>query len=631
MSRIFEGAEHKTPTAISKRRGPKFLLRDNDTKFGRSLDAVATSIGSTAEQECDETAAGPSGGAMHFDQRHALALVVVLLVAGCGRGPVSHEIALSRRFPDVNHPGVTLPGCPFASPLLVSTQLVVADSDGIIRGLDPATGALSFSVTLPAPAGEQAFVVATPALVGDRLIVAYHTIAQGGALDVTTPRLRHRLAAVDLSTHALDPALPAFDFSAAVAGNDGAMVTFLPAHQMARGEVKHVTPFGSSLGRVYVTFGNVRDLQPWHGWLFEVDLDAWRRGAAPITASLTTTADSDCGPENSDGAREQLCGGGLWSPSGPLIVDQPDGNYEVIVSPGNGRTDPRRADFANTLMRVPPGLHFDPGCDATACAGFDFASPSPGCVESCQRLYIPRLMPGEPQIMPESGACDGLTTFACWGKLDYADGGTPVQLSLVGGHRVLVYATKEGTVTLVDADHLGTLYDRKRLVAVCGTKSDRCEMDWAGMIVTQPALYEGDGDPLIVVPTFMPDHTHEAGVFGIKVSDAGGKPALTVVWQAPAAGSGEARTRFRRHPSRATVAAPLGGKSYAFVIEVNPGKQGRLQALRVADGSLAAETPLAGPGLRFIRPAIDGDMIYLNSCDSDHGPGYVEAYQVTAH
>jgi hypothetical protein len=51
-------------------------------------------------------------------------------------------------------------------------------------------------------------------------------------------------------------------------------------------------------------------------------------------------------------------------------------------------------------------------------------------------------------------------------------------------------------------------------------------------------------------------------------------------------------------------------------------------ALRAGDGSVAAETPLDGPGLRFILPAVGGDMVYVNSCDSDDGPGYVEAYRI---
>jgi outer membrane protein assembly factor BamB len=583
--------------------------------------------------------------------RCTLGLVVALgsaLVAaagaGCsdgdpGAGPVvpgEHPITLMRRFPVDAQPGVSAAGCTFASPLPVDgangTALLVAASDGTLAAVDAVSGVLQWRVTLPAPAGEQPILVATPVIAGGHAFVAYHTIAAGAAgaaYDVRAPRRRHRLAAVDLALGAVDDAFPPFDFAAAVPGNDGATISFLPAHAMARGELVHVRPAGATLGRVYVSFGNVQDLQPWHGWLFAVDLDAWHAGGAPIAATLLTTPEGDCGPENSDGARGRRCGGGLWGPAGPLVVDDGSGaDPTLIIAPGNGETDLGRHDFANTLMRLPLDLAFDSGCDAAACADFRVDDPAPACAASCRNLYIPRLAPGEQPELPESGACDQLGLYDCWGRMDYADGSTPVRLTLADGRHVLVYATKDGVVSLVDADQLGVLYDRRRIVAICGTRDDECDMDWAGMIVTQPALAQRGSDPLIIVPTFMADHSHDAGVFALGISDDGSGPRLTAAWQHPAAGSDEARRRFRRHPSRATVAAPLGGESYAFVVEVVPGGQGQLLALRVADGTLAASATLTGPGMRFIRPAVHGDTVYVTSCDSDSGPGHVEAYQL---
>src|SRR5262249_6926533 len=99
-----------------------------------------------------------------------LALVgVFALVAcsACSASSISHEIALDRVFPTGEHPGVTLPGCPFASPLVNGAELVVADTDGTVRRLDRMSGDQLSSVSLPAPAGEQAFIVATPVAVGD--------------------------------------------------------------------------------------------------------------------------------------------------------------------------------------------------------------------------------------------------------------------------------------------------------------------------------------------------------------------------------------------------------------------------------------------------------------------------------
>ena len=112
------------------------------------------------------------------------------------------------------------------------------------------------------------------------------------------------------------------------------------------------------LGLVYVSFGNVRDLQPWHGWLFEIDLDAWQAQAQneiddagdgvnptdpvnPITGTLVTTAaEGDCGAEDSDGPREMACGGGIWAARGPEVIADPaspDG-YALLVATGNGLT-----------------------------------------------------------------------------------------------------------------------------------------------------------------------------------------------------------------------------------------------------------------------------------------------------
>jgi hypothetical protein len=300
----------------------------------------------------------------------------------------------------------------------------------------------------------------------------------------------------------------------------------------------------------------------------------------------------------------------------------------MIVAPGNGETDLGRHDYANTLMRLPLDLGFDPGCDLAACADFRVDDPSSACVESCRNLYIPRPAPGEQPERPESGACDGLGLYDCWAKLDYADGSTPVQVTLADGRPLLVYATKEGVVSLVDGAQLGRLYDRRRIVSMCGTRDDECYWDWAGMIVTQPAVGALGSDPLVIVPTFMPDRTHEAGVFALTVRDDGSGPRLQPAWQYPRAGSDDARSRFRRHPSRAVVAAPLGGESYAFVVEVVPGGEGQLLALRVSDGTLAASASLTGPGQRFIRPAVHGDTVYVTSCTGDSGPGQLEAYQL---
>ena len=128
-------------------------------------------------------------------------------------------------------------------------------------------------------------------------------------------------------------------------------------------------------------------------------------------------------------------------------------------------------------MRVGSGLAFDPACDASACASFDPDLPALSCIESCKNLFVPRIPAGDPALLPESGVCDGATMFECWEKLDYVGGSTPVRLETASGKSVLAYPTKDGHVYLVDANHLGTLYQRKKLVDVCGTVAEPCQLD----------------------------------------------------------------------------------------------------------------------------------------------------------
>jgi hypothetical protein len=88
-----------------------------------------------------------------------------------------------------------------------------------------------------------------------------------------------------------------------------------------------------------------------------------------------------------------------------------------------------------------------------------------------------------------------------------------------------------------------------------------------------------------------------------------------------------ARTRFRRHPSRATLATPNAREEHAFVVDcAPPGGIGRLLAIRSRDGKLAGAVDLAGPGLRFAAPLVEGDAVFVPSCDGDGGEGAIEAF-----
>lgn len=544
-------------------------------------------------------------------------------------------LAAERLFPTEARPAERYEACHFASPLAYEsaegTRVLLSVGHQIVA-VDPHTGERAWAVTLPAPAGEMGFVVGTPWKVEDRLVVGYHTTTESeDNRDVTDRRHRHLVAVIDLESGALDSGFETLELGGSVLDADGLPVEFEPPQALGRAEIVGAKLPGDAFGKVYVTFGNARDIQPWHGFAFEVDLDLWLADGpeAAISGFFVDTPESDCGPRGQSGSRERICGGGLWAPSGPLVLPRDDG-YELILASGNGQLDLARQDYANTLMRVPPGLAFDPGCDPEACADFDPDAPAIACVESCSALFIPRMPEGEDfSTLVSEGRCAGDTMFECWAKLDYVGGSTPERVTLPG-YELLLYPTKDGSVYLVDAANLGTQYERRQLVPVCGTPTSPCRMDWAGMIVTKPTLTTLDGEPLALIPTFMPDDEQEAALVALKVKLVGGRPALEEAWRWPAAGTPSARERFRVHPSRVSLMTLPDGREVALVVEprTSGSDPGRLLVLDVSNGELLLDQPLNGRGYRFLQPLVLEDRVYLPSCETNAGDAWLEAYRI---
>jgi hypothetical protein len=516
-----------------------------------------------------------------------------------------------------------VPGCQLASPVASPGGFIAASGDRV-RAFS-LQGDLLWDTTLPAPAGQKAFVVATPLLRAGELFIGYHTVSSEAPFDVNQARLSQRVLVLDAASGAPSPDYEPLALEHTFAGNDGASIPFRADRALGRSALVAGSAAGSD--RLIVTFGNARDIQPWHGFAFELDLERWRvaGAAAAPSGSLIVTPEAECGPDGRTGSRDRRCGGGLWAPAGPTLVTEGDG-FALILAPGNGQLDLGRHDYANTLMRAGPGLDFDPRC-GSACDAFDPDAPSAECVQSCRDLFIPRDAPGDPFPLPESGACDGLSLFECWQALDYVGGSTPVQVAFEG-RELLVYPAKDGAVYLIDWEHLGRLYDRKQLVSVCGTRADPCRQDWAGMIVTRPTVLDDAGRPLIVVPTFMPDATHPAGVFALGLAQGAGGPRLQVEWQYPAPGSPEARLAFRQHPTRAAV-VEVDGTQVVVVVDVQRGGRGRLIALRAHDGAPLGEVELGGPGYRFVEPLVAGANVVVTSCDGDAGPSQLELFQLS--
>jgi hypothetical protein len=568
-----------------------------------------------------------------------LALVLLLMAAGCSERSapeVERELAVGvrRLFPTDAQPGHSWTDCMSASPLAIESQgerFVLVAAGEMLSAIDPETGAARWEIAIPAPDDQRAWIVATPALAGTKLVVVYQRIALN-----KRQRFSHHALVIDLEARALDPSFPELAIYATRPSFDGEDVDFSAANAVSRAALVHAPLPGRELGLVYVAFGNSQDIQPWHGWVFELDLEAWRGArteddpaAAAISGVLLTTPEHDCGKSGKSGSREMLCGAGVWSPAGPKLYAS-EGGFELLVPTGNGILDLNRRDYAHALLRLRRGLEFDPRCEMARCQDFDPRDPQHDCIESCRDLFIPRIPAGAPPLQPETGACDGMSLFECYAALDYDLGAnSPARLTLASGRAVYLLPAKDGAVYLIDGEHMGKLHDRLQLAEPCGAADDPCRIDWAGMMVTEPLLVDVAGEKLALFSTFEADHTHPAGIYALRVEEDAQGVRLVRVWQAPGYDDPLAIQVFRQHPSR-MAALQVGGQSYAFVVDVYQGQRGRLLGVRAQDGAFVVSEELRGPGIRFAQPLALDDRLYVASCSADSGPGQIEAFELTA-
>ncbi len=555
----------------------------------------------------------------------AAAVIVVLAIAGLW-GLTGGAGALHR-----------VPGDYMASPVLVhwvgQTSIAVASKKGWVAAIEPGTSRARWSLDLAAPAGEEVYLLATPTHVDGHLVIAYQTRRIS---DHT--RMRHRVVVVDVQSGKLHPEFPLVELSASKPAIDGSgPVKFSPKNALSRSALAHGRPAGTGLGNVYVSFGNWDDIQPWHGWVFELSLDAWRSAGADaaVTSIFLATPETHCPVEGESGEHDMICGGGVWTPAGPLV--QPRGDtYELLVPTGNGQLDLARRDYANGLLRLEPGLDFDPQCDAKLCTDFDQVRPSEACLASCANLFIPRLRSGDAPLRPASGVCDKLTFMECYAVLDYDLGANaPARVELENDLAVIVQPGKDGSVYLIDAKHLGTLYDREVIVEICGAVADSCDDDqWRGMMVTQPTVAHVRGEPVVLVPTFMFDRTHPAGLVALKVVVVDGVPQLEPFWQAPDFDTPEALARFRYYSSRVVIEPAAGEReARAWIVEAKKvsrksfwkrpwaairdawtgRSKGELIGVRVSDGEIVARIRLEGSGARYTLPLLHEGLLYVSS------------------
>ncbi|MFP4599909.1 MAG: hypothetical protein ACLFVJ_16745 [Persicimonas sp.] len=221
-----------------------------------------------------------------------LGCLMLVAAVGCGSdAPVEEEEPdevtpesweIERLFPSAENEGVEFNGCIYGSPFLYeggeSTSLITLDAEGELAALDPDTGAERWSMTLPAPEGEAPLALSQPARIDDhRIVVAYHTVPGGkDEIDANTTRLSHRVTVVDLAEGQVAEDFGTITLEAELPANeDGSTVAFRPGHALSRPDIELGRAEGDQFGKAYVTMGNTRDIQPWHGWAVEIDLDAW--------------------------------------------------------------------------------------------------------------------------------------------------------------------------------------------------------------------------------------------------------------------------------------------------------------------------------------------------------------------
>jgi hypothetical protein len=556
-----------------------------------------------------------------------LVLASYFALSGFTRSTSPKPYKLSRLFPEDANASVTFDESIIATPLLDNSQdrpfIIVPVSNGVIAALDSETGALVWQIKVPVPKNQQAQIISTPVIIGSKLVVLYQCLEKGS-------RTSHRLVVVDLDQRQLDESFPVLVLSAEKPAADGvSAVKFSPPTAFSHSAVKHAIRPDSKWGSLYIAFGNAGDTQPYHGWLFEIDMDTWQQQGAKqaIRNILLTTPESECPVTMQYGTQEMICGGGIWTPAGPQLYPAAD-SFELFVPTGNGQIDLARHDYANAVMRVPPNLQFDPGCDAKLCENFNPKQPDSACAASCKNLFIPRLATGDKPLRPANGECDNKTFSECLAWMDYDLGASaPVKVRMKSGHSVLVQPGKEGAVYLIDAEHLGTQYDRLQITDICGTSTDICKAGWMGMIVTQPALAIVGEEPVVVIPTFIPDNAHPAGLVALKIVEENGKPKFKRLWQFPNPSSSKAVQTFRSHPSLPVISTvEKGGDEIVWVVDI--GTFGTLYGIRIKDGTVMVEQSLLGAGRPLSAPVIYGNTLYLASIMPNTGKAMIEAYRI---
>jgi hypothetical protein len=193
--------------------------------------------------------------------------------------------------------------------------------------------------------------------------------------------------------------------------------------------------------------------------------------------------------------------------------------------------------------------------------------------------------------------------------------------------QIYVTAGKEGGVYLLDATRIGVLYDRKSAADLCGTTADPCWGTFEGSIITQPILGWVDDTPIVVIPTFIADNTHAAGLVAYKIVVDAGRPHLEYIWSAPDRASREAVERFRGAPTRAVI-ANYRGEPIVWVADRQP--DGLIFGVRLRDGVIVARARTAGVPNPYVAPIVIDDVLYVPTSVPRGDGDWLEGYKITS-
>ena len=166
---------------------------------------------------------------------------------------------------------------------------------------------------------------------------------------------------------------------------------------------------------------------------------------------------------------------------------------------------------------------------------------------------------------------------------------------------MIVQPGKDGAVYLLDAEHLGTLYDRAPIMPGCGEGGGTCAATWAGTIAPSRRSPPSTAPTLALIPTFVDDDAHPAGLQALAIDTTGPAPRLVPRWQAPAAADPAALSGFRQPPSGVSV-VQVDGEPYAALADTGS-PSGALYWIRVRDGAIVDKLTLAGGGRALRRAA----------------------------